>query len=422
MLTAAETELICAAVDGEMSPGQAASFSLLIEAKPQAEQLFRALIQDRDAILLLPRVPAPSGLHQGILDRIIPTTPRKTPAATPRRRSLAMALGMAASFLIAVGTASYWFALQNTNSYRVSQSQLLQLPKSGTNLLPPVERSIRVDTSELIADTIDPLETPDFPSVPSIERVVTNPQPAPLPNSPPTAPAEVLAAPVGVDAKPFERHAVKLPILLPFAKLGIPEGREAFRAQLSADVGVRLDLFVKDCPKAIELLTNAGKAAHVNLLTETIANERLKRKMNSTWLIFTDMLNADELTNWMRATADLDKSEPNSSNPTFGTFHLLPTGNAEQKDLQSLIGFDLGSTKKPRSTDVSAHISATTIDQLTQSIQKSEPTKPAILLTYLPPLVRVQPALSRDIKQFHELRKDKKPGTTPVMIVIRQQN
>jgi hypothetical protein len=413
MLTATDRELICTAVDGELTPDEQRAFQSLIAKNPEANPLFAALCQDRDAIAQRPRRIAPATLHASIMARLQPVTPKQPqPTPTPSRW---LPLGMAASFLLAVGTGTYWLASPSgITPNQVSSKQLLELPKAETVTLPTPERMAKVERP--VVDPALPAELPETNVPTTPEAVVQKPQETEKPETVPTPPANVLAAPVGVDAKPFERHLVKLPLLLPFAKLGVSDGQESFRTQFTPEVGNRLDLFVKDAPKALELLTQAGRTINLNLTTETIASERLKRKMPSTWLIYTDSLTVDDVTKWMKATQELD-----AKSPTFASLHLVSVGANDQKELLSMVGVDLGA-KKAKPTEPSRHISANTLNQVTQSMQKGDAAKPAILLTYLPPTVRVHPALSRDIKQFHESRKDRPSNAAPLMLVIRTQN
>lgn len=416
MLSDADKQLITAAVDGELSAEQGRTFRDLLARSAAAVALHAGLQADRDRVRRLSRPAAPAGLHAAILNRLPQTVPAR-PQPAPAGRRTAAPLGMAASFLLAVGAGAYWLA-GPAAAHRIATNQLQQLPKDDQRPAPADRPTPPPDDEEPAgppAPDQPPATTPVLPPV----TVATNDATPKTPDAvTDVQPGDIVAAPVGSDVKAFDRVAVKLPLLLPFADLANDDSQTALRDRLARDPATRIDLFVRDQARAVEVLTQAGRSVNLTVITETIAGERMKRKMPSTWLLYTDALTAAEVTKWLAAAAETDAKAVSPSAAVFGTAHVLTAGPHEQKEAQQILGVDLGVTKKPADAP-NAHISAKTLDQVTTAMQKGDAAKPAILLTYLPPLVRVHPALSKDVKQYHELRKDRKPGTVPVMVVVR---
>ncbi len=419
MLSEHEKNLIAAAVGGELSAEEERACSALLARSPAAIELHAAMVNDRERLAALPRRPAPQDLATAIfaaIQRDCPTVPAKSSRYSKRSKWIPAA--MAASFFIAVSSGTYWF-VAGSQSPRMVNKQLQQLPKDNLVLVPqanPNQVAV-LPGSPAVELPIAP-SAPEAPTIPSTSVTANQTPDATKPKEPPLDPNRILAAPVGNDVKAFDRVELKLPLLIPFTDLATEESQAALQANLARDPATRVDLFAKDTAKAAEALVAAGKKLNLNIQIETVASERMKRKMPSAWWIYTEALTPQEIAKWLGETAAVEAALTSPSEKTFGNLHAVAAGNLEQKDSLSLAGVDLGIGKKTPPTS-NAHISSKTIDQVTGSLQKAETPKPGILLTYLPPLVRVHPLLSKDIKQYHELRKDRKPGTVPLVIVVR---
>src|SRR5205823_705561 len=81
-----------------------------------------------------------------------------------------------------------------------------------------------------------------------------------------------------IDPKPFESIQARLPILVPVADLDAKEVRARVLDELGRDPAFRLDLFVKDVPRASEAFQAAARAAGVSVAVEGSAQDRLKKK------------------------------------------------------------------------------------------------------------------------------------------------
>ena len=76
--------------------------------------------------------------------------------------------------------------------------------------------------------------------------------------------------------------------------------------------------------------------------------------------------------------------------------------------------------RKSAAVDVRRPISDGTGPMIAESLSKNAPKQPqkvTLVLPYSP--VTSKPSESKEIKQFVEKRGDRRPGTTPVMLVLR---
>jgi hypothetical protein len=155
----------------------------------------------------------------------------------------------------------------------------------------------------------------------------------------------------------------------------------------------------------------------VPLLVDRIAAERLRRKMVSNWLIYSESLAANEIVAWLSQVARNDTGNVGLQ------LHVVAAAQPEHKLLAEVLGIDLGWKKKPGAPRVgreaSQPLATETLSQVTNSLTKQEPSRSAIFVTHLPASVRAIPALSHDIRQFHELRRTAKPGQPSVLLFIR---
>lgn len=403
-MTDADLELISAAVDGELPPADLAAFRRLIAGSPAAARWHAALVRDRDRLRAVRPVAAPAGLAAGVAARLAPATPHRAVVSTRRRPWVPMAV--AASFFLAVGTATFLVVGGRTGSETAEQKR----PTPPANHEPHATPD---PTPPAVPPETDP---PPGPSPMTHSTVVAEATPAPVPETAPVPrPADVLASPPAATAEPLEAVEVRLPVLLPVADLGQDDARAAVRAELAGGPAYRIDLFARDTHRAAELLVAAGRAVRLTVGVEQVAAERLRRKMPSAWAAYTDALTPDEVAAWLAAVAAADADAESAR--TFTAAHLIPAQAAEQKDLRDLFGAEPVPGKRSRPTGPRS-VAAGTLGEVTDSLQKGA-TKPAVLVTYLPAAARVNPLASKDVKAYHDRAGERKPGTVAVLVVVR---
>jgi hypothetical protein len=426
MLSETQKLLLAAAVDGELSPDDATAARTLILVNVEAAALYAKLCEDREALRALPVCPAPKALLASVLAALPPTAvparptnPPKSPSPRPTHWRSWLPHSLVASFLLVVSLLAYQFALPHHDT--PSPAELAEfLPRSDRPLSPRVEDSIPLPLESLI-----PVE--DLPIVPDAGEMPPSPRPAgPVAVKPPEtvppadSPQNLLAAPVAGATRQFDTVTARLPLLIDSSDLTQDHVQKDFRTEISRDGVCRVDVLTRDTGRTVERLTEAAKQLNLNLFTETIAGERLARRLPSVWLIFTDSLTPDDLLAWFSKASDPNLMV-NTTEPLPSThFHILSAGVPDLKDVRDHTGVDLTLGRKTPGAIGPKGISAGTVDQVTAALAKGEGTKTALLVAHLPPQVRAHPALSKEIRQFQEGRRARvTAGTTPVVIYIR---
>ncbi len=417
MLNEYERELITAAVDGGLAPSNERAFRNLRANSPDAVVLFNQLQTNSLRLREAPRYPAPARLAGRVMVQVraLPSyTPVEVGTSLPLvgRKPTWVPIGIAVAVLLAVGSASFWITIadaRETEAY--AHRQRLPLPADANSAWTVPTPAVQQNVIPVI---LEPEATPS--STPSttpnlIAKAAPTPEPAPSPRA--FGADGLVASPPVTDLKPFEEVQLRLPFLVQVADLGHEDVRSKLHDELNRDPAYRIDLFARDVPKALENFQTAAKAAGINLAIEAVAKERIAKKVPSAWVIYTEVLTANELTQFLVQLAKLgEKSQP------FATAHVVPAQANEHRELRDLLGVDPGLLKRPKTGP--KPISAGTADEISAALLKGKsPEKPALLMTYLPSGARSGSATSKEIKAFLDHREERKPNAVPAMIVIR---
>jgi hypothetical protein len=170
-----------------------------------------------------------------------------------------------------------------------------------------------------------------------------------------------------------------------------------------------VDLFVKDPARAVELL----QAAAASGWTASPADRVKTRKPTTAFVLFTESLSPTEVRDLLARFA-ADDAKANAR--VFETIHVTPLHPADQRDLHTVLGFDVNPAK--RANGDPKPISAGTADQVAKTVGRGG-EKSAVLAAYLPSSVRTPPSMSRELTQFATRRGDRKPNAIAVVIVLR---
>ena len=409
MLTDPQRHLIAAAVDGRLTPGDQLAFRSLVAESRDALTLFQTLQSQAGRLGALPKVALPRGRSAKILQAVAqavppiarPVTPR---VAVPAKRSW-LPYAVAASTLLAVSSGSFWFAQ----------------PREPVCKLLPVE-SYEVIPSIAVAQL--PVVAPD--AVLPAPREVAAPQLAAV-EPPPVAVVEVAPEPrvrpagdiVGSGA--FQQRPnlaaldVRLPVLAAASKLDQPEVRQLTLAEFKAAPAVRIDLFSRDSLRAVQALQVAAKNAGVTVSVDGQTAERIKKGLPLAWAFYAESLTPDDLAKLLDQVAVLNR-EAGKDSP-FGATHVGAAGASEARDLKELLGVEPTFLKR---AGTPAGVAASTADRVAANLTKSG--KAGLVLTFAPANARTAPAASAEVRGFLAGRGERKPGTTPVLIVVRPAN
>lgn len=457
MIPAEHQELITAAVDGELSATELRSLRRVLDHSAEARSLYAKLKADRDRVRSLPQTVPPADLRAKILARIATATPvphaaqpirvakpatNPSPRSVPapaRRYSVWTPVAVAASLLLCVTAASFAFF----NSQLGGQPHPARQPWA--NALPaPADVPTAVPSP-----TAAPREARPDPAV--VVRADVSPVP-PLPLPHPVVPEAVAVAP---DPRPAYHDLLgsrPLPRIAPleFAQLRVPFlrtvvelERDDIRQELTDELGrepsaFRLDLFVRDTARGVDVFQNAARAADLTVFADDATVERLSKKQAHSVVIYTECLSAPGLAQLFTQIC----GEDNKFSPRVcDSLHVTPVARADENELKLVLGVDAGLFKRPRiggtgSTGTGLDkapldkrgdprpVSAGTIDSVTNALTNppgKSAEKSAVLLTWqaAPGAARTVPAQSAELKQFLAKRGDRKPAAVPVIIVIR---
>ncbi|MCU0702850.1 MAG: hypothetical protein MUF18_02550 [Fimbriiglobus sp.] len=410
MLTEPEQLLITAAVDGELSPAEAKEFDRLLAAKPVAARLYRRLKADAARLAALPRHPAPSDLARRVMARVRPVAPARKP--TPRGRSFLPYLVAASLFVGAVGGSFLFF---RGNPIQTEQAQQNR---------PSPEPSVRVPHTP--ADTTasaKPGRGEDGVSKPAdndgafAKLPAEEPKAEVLVQAPPKAMTpeekELFGAGLMVESKPLRQVEPVVPMVLSGLEFHKEEPQARMKAELDREGGFRLNLFSKNTPAAAEQVAAAARSVGVNLFVEGQTAERIKKPLSLPYAVYVENLTAAELAALL-GTLSKQVNEQSRPETILGTAHFVPADVQEQKDLKELLGLDW---MLPRAKADGKAVSDGTLKELVASVKKPG-EKAAVLVTYA---AKLNAGKTPEVKQFADKRGDRKPGTVPLLVVIRPQ-
>lgn len=409
MLTAADLQLITAVVDGEATPADTRRFNTLVAAKAEAAAVAASLRSDALALRRLPKRRAPEGTTAAVMARL----PRV--AAPIRRRPRTpvwLPYAVAASLLLTVTAGSYWYFAGKQDRELLASKTRLVLPISPNAPSVPIPEKTQPEPEQGSNLAQVPDELP-FPR----EVIVAAPKPRDLAPMPRSFAGDLVGAGISERAKPLQTVELKLPLIAGVSEFGRDETRARFAAEFARDPAVRIDIFAKNLPTAIEIVTAATRTAGVTVTADAASQDLIAKKVPAAYAYFIEGLTPTELARLLEAVATQVATHPQ---PPISTVHAFTAGNHEQKEWKDLFGRDLGlfRSANPESTALTRPISEGTIGKLRGAVGKN-PEKAGLLLTYLPFNGRSNPTMSKEIKAFLDGRGERKAGTLPAFIVVR---
>ena len=409
MLTDPQRHLIAAAVDGRLTPSEQLAFRGLVAESRDALALFQTLQSQTARLSALPKVALPRGRSASILQAIAQAVPPTAPAVTPRvavpsKRSW-LPYAVAASTLLAVSSGSFWLA-QNTPREPVA------------NLLPaePVALAPGLLVAQLpAAPQLVELPAPVEPSPVDLARVEpeTVAEVAPEPRVRPAG--DIVGSGAFQQSANLAALDVRLPVLTAASKLDLPEVRQLTLAEFKAAPAVRIDLFSRDSLRGVQALQVAAKNSSVVVAVDGLTAERIKKNLPLAWAFYAEALTPDDLAKLLDQVAILNRDA--GKDAPFGAAHVTAAGASEARDLKDLLGVEPSFMKRAAT---SVAVNTSTVDRVAANLAK--PGKAGIVLTYAPATARTAPVASAEVRSFLAGRGERKPGTTPVLIVVRSAN
>lgn len=449
MLSAEQLQLITAAVDGELSATESRAFRLLLSTSADARELYAKLKADRDRIHSLPRAKPPADLHAKVMARIASATPAPKPAParpakttteparpaaarqaqSPTRRKLPTwaPAAIAAGLLICVTAGSFAYFSQdaapaNTGTAKNPWSSILPSQQDGPSAVPSpgpkaAPELTRPDPDSVARINESPVPPLPMPKVVAPEAIAQAPEPRPAQHT-------IVGSQILPPIPPFDLVEVRVPFLRSVSELDRADISKELTDELGNEVAVRLDLFVRDPARGVDVFQNAAKASGLTVFADAATLDKLKKKQVGSVVIYTESLTAAELSAlFAKVAAEDAKFSPR----VCDSLHAMPATTTDDYELRLILGRDVGIYKRPGNgagqgvKPSDKPISAGTIDTVSKTLTTPPKSgeKLAVLAAWLPGGVRTNPAMSNEIKQFLTKRTDRKPNAVPAIIVIR---
>lgn len=427
-------ELLTAAVDGELTPGERKAAVRLLRESAEARALFAQLQADAGRLKALLRVPAPADLAENVLatirDRALTPTPLPPSPRGPRVNWPAVQVWVnvatAAAVLVMISVGSYlYFAAMSADKKNREQALAAR-----QNLPHPVDHSTAAKPPAPERAPQPREVTPK--SEPGPGAVVQGPRtPDPeLGPSPRVVPSRIETGPFHLDPapeiEPFDLDKIRVSQFFTLGELPTDEKlRKKLVAEMQKDELIRLDLFCQTTPRALDLVLAALKARGVTQFTDAFVQDRVKRKAATEVMIFTEAMTPDEVAQFLTALgADDRKAAP----AEFSTLVAAPFLPADLDKLGRLLGVPAVQPKAPKgkpAVDIRKPLPEGTAKDVAAALSKmgSTPTPPAkaekvaVAVAYSP--ANPHPAASKEIKQFLDRRGDRRPEAKPLMLVLR---
>lgn len=416
MLTESEQLLIAAAVDGGLTPAEAKAFDHLLAAKPEAGLLVRQLKANAARLAALPKRRAPHALAANVMARVRPVTPARK-SAPVRTRSL-LPFAVAASLFLAVTAGSFLF-FHGKDAANSERAQSNQLPPAGEGAVSADVPAVEAVAFARPGAGEDGVSKPagddgEFAKMPPADPPATVVAQSPKPHTPEEI--ELIGSALMIESKPLKQIDPALPLLFSALEFDQPDPQERLKKELAKDGGFRLNLFSKNTAAAVEQVQAAAKGVGIHVFVEGNTAERIKKPMGALpYAVYVENLTADDLAALFAA---LSKQVNAQSRPetVLGSAHFIPADVPEQKDLRELLALDWPQAKAVKPTE-GKPVSEGTLKEVVASVKKPG-AKAAAVVTYA---ARLNAGKSAEVKQFVDKRGERKPGTVPLLIVIRPQ-
>jgi anti-sigma factor RsiW len=428
-------QLLSAYVDGELTARQRRRVARVLDRSPEARAFLEQLERDAQRLRNLPRLQAPQDFAESVLaalgERPIVILPPRAVRGGPGRVPFWVGAAAAAVVLLAVGTASFLFF--STEDSEPGRAVVAVAGGPAVREKPPAERgpmpSVRPPTA--VAKEPEP-ELVAPPTAVAADKSDRRPE-----VEPPAAPAAegeaVLASPSPKMEMFKEIADPRLALVFKLRELDQDRLRQRLLEELQKDAAYRVEVGCLASSRAFDRLQTQFKSHGIRLLIDQDAQERLKRRLLTNYVLYTENVTPEELTKVLQQLG-LEDKQAEAKKRGDGQFErvvvnrLLP---ADHKELAKLLGVDLtqpaAKPKLPQGVDIRKSLADKTAEQVVQGLKGQGPPRPepgraaaperlAIVLAYNP--VRPRPA-SKEVKQFLDARREPRAGTLQMLLVLR---
>ncbi|HEV3142923.1 MAG TPA: zf-HC2 domain-containing protein [Gemmataceae bacterium] len=390
MLSERVQELLSAAVDGELTPRQREAVEKLLRESSEARELFEKMKQDAATLQHMRKVRLSADYPAIILKRVAERKPSPARSQNPIARWMPVWANAVAGVAVIVAICGATTLAVIWNEQQKKEQQVKNINKN----MPEKTPAPRPVEDPFVAKA--PVNTADEPRV---EKVPLMPMEMAQNLPPPSAvkpdePKPALTGPGNSPIPPLTQvpPPKTAPILL-MKDLDQPATRQKLLDALKADPLVQIDLFCKDSFKATEKLQGAFKGQKI--VVDAVAQECLKLKVAKVQFAFyVENLTPEEIERILQAVA---AEERRSESRQFDKLVLKPLAATQ---LKTMLGVE------PKWLQ-------------SKPVPSAKPYENFVLLLASGKVVS-NPATSKEIKHFVETRKDRRPGSVPVLISVRE--
>lgn len=438
------TELLAAYVDGELPASEVQAVHELLARFPEAAQLLQRLQADAQRLRHAPRATPTRDLVPDVLQAIasLKVQPvRRRPVARPAPLPAWAGLAAAAAVLLVVSGTSYLY-FQSAQSELAADVPLVRAePRSESE---PDARPWELVPPPQVASAALPPEEDPAPETPATPPAAVVQAPAPRTPDPESPPADVPLPDRGVlgtrARKPDLFQEVpdpQLALILSLRDLEQEKQRQRLMDELHKDSAYRLEIGCFESARAFEQLHAAFRAQGVRLVIDPDAAACLKLGLKMNYVLYTDQVTAEELTKVVQLLGSDDRKAETRrrGDGQFDKMIVSRMTETDHKELARMLGVDPTQLPPPRprsplEVDIRRPLAETTKDQVTQSLKGQGPPRPesrkasprvperlAVVLAYNP--TRPRPASSKEVKQFLDARREARPGSLQMFLVLR---
>ena len=447
MLREQDQQLLTGLIDGELTSRQRRLAARLLRRSAEARQFFARLQADAHSLGRLPvprlRVDLTNSVMESIAARHLTPGGRGVAGASAASSWSASVVpwAAAATVLLGLGTATYL-------SFRASQVPSTPKEIARTETVAPSPRSNpeQLGSSITASPTEEPKAKQQQSAVlpkgnkssekdPPIDKKQGDTENRVAVAQSPTPSKEDAPLTDRLELFQLERVSDVLPVVLHLKELERGAERKRLDDELRKDSSFRLELPCGHGTKAVERIMKAAAKLHYSLVIGKQAQERIKLKWPTSYVIYLENLTPEELTGLLRQieTEDRQASSGKKLEMQFDSLVLTRLTMQHRKELSTLLGIDPTAPEPTRANPAGAELHKPLPDkslekssELSKDKGRAERQKPSkasektthsgLVLAYNP--VRPSPD-SEEIRRFLSNRQPVRPGTIRVILVLR---
>jgi hypothetical protein len=217
-------------------------------------------------------------------------------------------------------------------------------------------------------------------------------------------------------------------LLLKVRELNDEKPSRQLNEELARDSACRIELFCLENAKGFARLQAAFQRHGIRLVIDKDAQTCLTRRVKTSYVLYAEDLTASELATILQEVGREDRHAEARREAQFDRVIVNALSPADYKELSDRLGIDIKLLQAPPKMDPRRPISDKTADEVIRVLEGQGPQRPvpgkpaakaperlALVLASNP--VRPRSA-SKEIKLFVEGRKERRPGTVQLVLVL----